>query len=369
LRSLTPVPLAYVDSAFRIPVDLSIGNLTPENHFLHLSVRAVRRDLIDSGPVVLRVQRTVFTFSESVRESHFVDDRFKAILTFTNAFDTDFSDEHTIFSSYLHTGVDRFACNLSFLVDRDDISRLDFISSYVDPTAFENRRAVQCSLAWGIAVALFVFWVSSEAPDPKTVFIVVVVRSAGIAGVYRPDGSRLFEICFDALFVSVYRMAVFIEAYCLAINRYEVRICAFVGVGIWCGCLAIADITARSVESAARLEQHVRPTATKGDVTDVWNLVSLIVHAVVVFVPLFLVLLSMGERFWARAALLIMLLIAPMIVDVMWDLQFPLFGILPYSSIAEVSRSACYTLGTAASGETGCAAFVAFGAFQSHFPS
>jgi hypothetical protein len=34
-----------------------------------------------------------------------------------------------------------------------------------------------------------------------------------------------------------------------------------------------------------------------------------------------------------------------MVLDVAWDLQFPLSGKLPYSSGAEISRGTCFALG------------------------
>jgi hypothetical protein len=135
-RSVTPVPVTYMDSAFRIPIDLTIANLTRANHFLHAAVRAVRQDLIEARALTLRVRRTVVTFAGSTRKVHLSEEKSKVVLSFGNDGDTDFTEEYPLFGTYLLAGVDRVDFNMSFLIDREDIARLDFVFSYVDANAY-----------------------------------------------------------------------------------------------------------------------------------------------------------------------------------------------------------------------------------------
>jgi hypothetical protein len=350
-RPVTSVPITYFDSAFRIPVDLVVTNLTRANRFLHAAVRVVRQDLIDPTPVTVRLQRTVATFAGRARKVHAADERSKAILSFGSGADTDFSEEYPLFATYLHSGVDRVQLNLSFLIDRDDIGRLDFVFSYVNSNAYHYRHELRFAMSGGLIAALLAFLVNAPRDvDAKTVFFCVLLTAAGVLGSSPIDrlfeyDYRFFEIAFDVLFVFVYRLVVFFQAYCLAVNRYQVRMWHFLPTALWLAGLGVADVAARYTEAAARIEEHVRPTGSMGDATDIWHLASLIAHGGLVFAVLCATLLKMRELYWARGSLVIVLLVTPMILDVIWDLQFPLFGILPYSSVQEISKAGCYVLG------------------------
>jgi hypothetical protein len=336
-----------MDGAFRIPVELRIANLTELHRFVHLSVRGVRRDLTNDNPLTLRIERTIATFVGGDRRDVLVEDRSRAVLPFDGSSDGDSSAEHSLFYQYVQSGVDRIDYDFSFLVDRDDIARLEFVFAYIDPAALADRHECRCAMAVGLLLALVGFvWNSPRDVDAKTTFFCVTLGAAGIIGAL-PVGDEHFEIALDALYVSVYRLFLFLHASFLARNRYEVRIWEFVATAILIGALGIADVTALHVKAAARVDAHIRPTDGGGErnSTEVRHLVLLVAYALVVFVVLACTLFRMRDRYWTRGGLVIVLMVTPMILEFAYELQFPLFGILPYSSLRQISRGACYCFG------------------------
>jgi len=74
-------------------------------------------------------------------------------------------------------------------------------------------------------------------------------------------------------------------------------------------------------------------------------MVALVGYAIVVFVVLIVALLRMRDRHWNRAGVIVLMLLVPIILEVLFEVHFPMLGFFMYSSLHAIARNGCYGLG------------------------
>jgi uncharacterized membrane protein YhaH (DUF805 family) len=107
----------------------------------------------------------------------------------------------------------------------------------------------------------------------------------------------------------------------------------FLGIAALCGLYGF-------IEAGHRGQQEERPTTV-----DLNYLFVLVIHSVFVFVILIVALSSLHDSHWTRCGIIVLLLLVPMVLEVIYEVHMPLFGILRDSEMPLISRSAAYYVG------------------------
>jgi hypothetical protein len=346
---------AYYDAANSVKCHLTIQNLRREHRFVFLSIRAVRQDVQDHQPLNLRYEHTINMVSDGGRTT-IVDARpVKLSLAFDEGrrHDHETSVEAILSRESILSDSESWEYEFSFCLDRSDITQLRFTFSYADPTAVSYRQLMKCSLSVGLFVSLvFVGIHVGDSDNPVQIFYCFVLGIAGILGSAPLDfwfkdqkSFRCFELLFEEVYVLVYRTFTVIQACYVALGTIDLRIRYFVGIMVMCGIYAAIEVTYLTTQTERKIGLFHSRMGDPVILGDLRKMLVFVAYSIVVFLVLIVSLARMKDRHWNRGGILVAVLLVPMVFEVIYEVQFPLFGLLRFSSLQSISRMSCYGLG------------------------
>jgi hypothetical protein len=243
--------------------------------------------------------------------------------------------------------------SFSFCLDRSDITQLQFTFSYAEPTAAPYRHMMKYSLSTGLFVSLvFVGIHVGDAENPGQLFYCSVLGLAGILGSTPLDflfednkTFHFFEVLFEEVYVFIYRVFAVVQACSIALRTADLRIPWFVWIVVMCGVYAAVEVTYLSSQTERAIGLFQGRMKVAVPLEDLRRVFVLVAYSIVVFFVLIISLAKMKDRHWNRGGIVVVMLLVPMVFEVVFEVQFPLFGLLRFSSLQSISRMACYGLG------------------------
>jgi hypothetical protein len=209
------------------------------------------------------------------------------------------------------------------------------------------------SLAVGLFVSLvFVAIHIGDGDNSLQMFYCFILGLAGILGSTVLDflfedhkTFRFFEFLFEEVFVFVYRVFTLIQACYIALRTPDLRLRWFVWIAVMCGVYGAVEVVYLTDQTERKIDLFHRriSDAVLGDLRRVLVLVT---YSIVVFFVLIFSLARMRDRHWNRGGIIVVMLLVPMVFEVLFEVQFPLFGLFRFSSFQSISRMACYGLGS-----------------------
>jgi hypothetical protein len=156
----------------------------------------------------------------------------------------------------------------------------------------------------------------------------------------RSDTYADFEGVLNALYFTIYRMFTVIHAYCVAMHVDTPQpfiICLIATISALYGALECSyRVTQGGTEEQSLVNKPV---------INMRYLAVLATYSALIFFVLIFSLSSMRDIHWNRCGIIVLLLLVPMVLEVVYEVQLPLFGLLEHSGIQQISRAASYYLG------------------------
>jgi hypothetical protein len=348
-HSREAVDVSYPDCASLFPVRLSLDGLTRSNSRIDVSVAAVRADLLDGNPVVMRYDRTVDFVSAGQRRDSPAGRHAKIALPFADASSRgDVSAPHVISSEALPAGCESIEYNFTFLFDRPDITRLHFLFSYPDTAVYSYRRAIRSSIAAGFVVALLCVSATRwDSENPVQLFYCLMLGVVGLLALMPLQtvfGSSAaygaFELLVDQMYITVYRIFVVIQVTSIARRSATLPPLWLVAIAAFASLYGMGEAACLAENTELDQEQQ----SNRIPLGDLRRVPVFILYAIAVFAVLVHSLCKMAARHWKRGGLLALLLVAPMLVEVITEVHLPIFGIRK-AALRNITRTACYGVG------------------------
>jgi hypothetical protein len=351
-ESATSLKIASLDSTLPIPVFLTLSNLTKDNKFVALSLRAIRRDLFDNTPLTLQITHTIQAVIGGSRSEFGSNDLATSTVRFNQESKLDESLDLLLCSYPLPTQFDRLLYNLSILIDRTDISFLVFTFSFIDTSARNYIHLMNYPLAISFLVILTCYLVNSQrGGDPSSSFFAVVLSALGFLS-YSPLPqlmtnsiiSEISEIFLREIYVNLYRTICLIQATMMDLKTKEVPPYRFCSLLIICGLLGIVTAISKYSQNQTRTEYLLYRTDLKIEPLDLARISCLLAYAAVCFAVLLHMLARMDMRYWNRASLVVVLVLSPMALESVCEIQWTVYR-WTKSNVLEIVKNACYGVG------------------------
>jgi hypothetical protein len=205
------------------------------------------------------------------------------------------------------------------------------------------------STATGLLVTLFVTLKNSlKNENPQQIFYCTILGLTGLLGATPLDALLdvsnsyvYFEPILDEMYFTIYRFFTIIQAYCITAKVVSASPFVLFSSAFLCAIYGFIENTYQGNKNEITNENILN----HAEIPDLGHLVVLAVYAIALFSILIVSLSKMDDRHWNRCGIVVLLLLTPMVLEVIYEVQMPLVGFFQHSSVPQISRSAAFYLG------------------------